>query len=371
MYYIEGRKYSQIRISFFFSSILGDCSRCFRGRVHVPCKAKCDRQLFCKHNKCEKNCGDPCDLCNERCAWECPHHKCTKLCGELCDRPRCHEPCTKLLPCQHPCIGLCGEMCPKKCRECHKDEVTEIYFGTEDEPDARFVELADCGHVFEVEAMDQWMDQAETTSDGKPVDVQFKLCPKCRVPIRTSLRYGNIIKNILADFGRIKQKILLDERSGERDLEVGRLKSRLQEIDQFPKDRISMMLNRKNLTDDQINVIENQISFLSFLQTLKVDAGYFEELPKETKEDLESKVEQLRKRVMEFRVRFSDQEREELNEEMRRTQLLIDFRMLKIRLDIQGVQLGGSDTAEIFFVREALDSGRVIGKQIKCVKIRI
>ncbi|XP_068677009.1 NFX1-type zinc finger-containing protein 1-like [Montipora foliosa] len=336
----------------------GDCSRCFRGRVHVPCKAKCDRPLFCKH-KCGKKCGDPCDLCIEKCTWECLHHKCTKLCGELCDRPRCNEPCTKLLPCQHPCIGLCGEICPKKCRECHKDEVKEIYFGTEDDPDARFVELADCGHVFEVQMMDQWMDQAETTPDEKPIDVQLKLCPKCRVPIRTSLRYGNIIKKILADFERINQKIELDKGSGERDLEVARLKLRAQEINQFPK----YMLNRKNLTDDQINVIDNQISFLSFLQTLKVNIGHFEELPQETKNDLESKVEQLQKRVMEFRVRFSDQEREELTQEMYRTQLLIDFRMLKMQLDIQDIQLGVTDTAEVFFVKEELDSGKVIDRK--------
>ena len=247
--------------------------------------------------------------------------------------------------------------------------MTEIYFGTEDEPDARFVELADCGHVFEVEMMDQWMDQAETTRDGKPVDVQLKLCPKCRVPIRTSLRYGNIIKKILADFERIKQKILLGK--GRRDQEVARLKFRVQEIDQFPRDKISMMLNRQNLTDDQINVIDNQISFLSFLQTLKVNIGYFEELPQEAKEDLESKVEQLRKRVMDFRVRFSDQEREELDEEMHRTQLLIDFRMLKMQLDIRDIQLGATDTAEVFFVKEALDLGKAIGKKAdKVCKIR-
>jgi len=241
--------------------------------------------------------------------------------------------------------------------------VTEIYFGTEDGPDARFVELADCGHVFEVDMMDQWMDQSETAPDEKPVDVQLNLCPKCSVPIRTSLRYGNIIKKILADSEPIKQKIVLDEGSGERDQEVARLKLRVQEIDQFPKDKISMMLNRKNLTDDQIFVIDNQISFLSFLQTLKVDIGCFEELPQEKKEDLESNVQQLRKRVMEFRVRFSDQEREELNEEMHRTQLLIDFRMLKMQLDIQNVQLGVSDTAEVSFVKEALDSGKAIGKK--------
>ena len=242
--------------------------------------------------------------------------------------------------------------------------MTEIYFGTEGEPDARFVELADCGHVFEVQMMDQWMDQAETTRDEESVDFQPNLCPKCSVPIRTSFRYGNIIKKILADFERIKQKISQDKGSGERDLEVARLKSRVQEIDQFARDKISRMLNRENLTDDQINVIDNQISFLSFLQPLKVNIGYFAEIPQQTKRDFESIVEKLRRRVMEFRVRFSDQEREELNEEMYRTQLLIDFRMLKVQLDIRDIQLGATDIAEVFLVKEALDSGRAIGKKL-------
>ena len=342
----------------------------------MPCKARCDRPLFCKHNKCGKKCGDPCDLCNEKCAWECMHHKCTKLCGELCDRPRCNEPCTKLLPCEHPCIGLCGEICPKKCRKCHEEEVTEIFFGTEDEPKARLVELADCGHVFEVRMMDQWMDQAETTTDGKPVDIQLKRCPKCRVPIRTSLRYGNIIKKILADFERIKQNILLGK--GRRDQETTRLRLKVEKIDKFPKDKedIIRSLDCKNLRDEQVNVVENQISFLTFLQQLKVelqsvlplllslakshDSRF---LPREIKKDLESKVEQLRKRVMGYRVRFSDQEREELNEEMHRTQLLIDFTMLKMQLVIQDIQLGSTDEREVSFVKEAFDSGKTIGKK--------
>ena len=256
--------------------------------------------------------------------------------------------------------------------------MTEIFFGTEDEPDARFVELADCGHVFEVEMMDQWMDQAETTSDGKPVDVQLKLCPKCRVPIRTSLRYGNIIKKILADFERIKQKILLGE--GRREQEVTRLKLEVQKIDKFPGEKVDIIksLDRKNLTDEQVNVIENQISFLTFLQQLKVMIDEGEEtertrpksyesilLLQETKEDLESKVKQLRTRVMRFRARFSDQELEELNEEMYRTQLLIDFTMLKRQLDIRGLKLGVTDTVKVDFVKRALDSENTIGKRGK------
>ena len=236
--------------------------------------------------------------------------------------------------------------------------MTEIYFGTEGEPNARFVELADCGHVFEVKMMDQWMDQAETTHDGKPV--QLKLCPKCRVPIRTSLRYGNIIKKILADFERIKQKILLSK--GQRDQEEAKLKLKVQEID---KNVIGRMLHRKNLTDEQINVIDNQYSLLSFLQKLKADISYFDadERSQETKEDLKRKVEQLRNRVLGLRFRFSDQIVEELGEEMYRTQLLIDFRILQMQLDIRGIKLGVTDTVKVDFVREAFDSENTIGKK--------
>ena len=269
-------------------------------------------------------------------------------------------PCTKLLPCKHSCIGLCGEICPKKCRECHKDEVTNIYFGTEDEPDARFVELADCGHVFEVEMMDQWMDQAEATDDGKPINVQLKCCPKCNKPIRTSLRYGNIIKKIRADFEQIKRKTLMDE--GESYEERARLTLRVQEIDQFVEDKnnINRLLRVSYLTSDQACMIDNQISFLSFLQIIKATAA--DELLKEMREDLERKVEQLQKLVMKFRIRFSDQELEELNDEMYRTQLLVDFRLLEMQLDIGNVKLGIMDTLEVNFVTEALDSGKTIGK---------
>ena len=245
--------------------------------------------------------------------------------------------------------------------------MTEIFFGTRDEPDARFVELADCGHVFEVRMMDQWMDQAQATPDGKPVDVQLKLCPKCRVPIRTSLRYGNIVKTILAGFERVKQKILLDK--VRRDQKVAMLKGKAEEIGQFPEDQkeIKEMLNYASLTDERINVIDNQIRFMSFLQPLKVSMGYFEadERLQETKEDLDSKVEQLRKRVMRLWFSVSGQELEELNEEMYRTQLLIDFRMLKMQLDIRGIKLGVTDTVKVDFVREAFQSEKRIGKRIE------
>lgn len=220
--------------------------------------------------------------------------------------------------------------------------------------------------------MDQWMDQAQASDDGKAVDVQLKRCPKCSTPIRTSLRYGNIIKKILADFERIKEKILLGDKK--RTMEVNRLRLEVQKIEKFPEDQdqLQRALSHKTLTNEQVNVYENQISFLSFLQTIKaniekrMDAEseratrhvYFLQ---ETKEDVESLVEQLRTRVMEVRARFSDQELEELSEEMYRTQLAVELKLLKMQLKVRGIILDATFSMMIDEMQGALDSERKIG----------
>ena len=210
----------------------GSCSTCYKGRLHKPCDFKCGRTLpcghmcnfpctnecppcskpcdnYCNHSICDRRCGEPCVPCMEDCQWRCRHYKCGKKCGEMCDRPRCDEPCNKLLlKCQHPCIGLCGEKCPRWCRKCHHKQVSEIFFGTEDEPNARFIELEDCGHIFEVSGLDRWMDQQQDSgTDSKAVEIQFKCCPKCKTSVRRSLRYGNIIKQTLCDMEKVKQKV--------------------------------------------------------------------------------------------------------------------------------------------------------------------
>ena len=240
------------------------------------------------------------------------------------------------------------------------------------------MELADCGHVFEVEMMDQWMDQAEAGNDGKAVDVQLKRCPKCSTPIRTSLRYGNIVKKILADFEKIKRKILLGKQK--REQAVSGLILKAQKIKLFPEDqkKLEESLLLKNLTDEQVNVFENQISLLSFLQNLKVKIhkgvnaeseraqGSFHSirLLEERKEGLESLLDKLRLRIMKVRTRFSDQELEELSEEIYRTQLAVDLKILKMQLDIRGHKLNATDSVKIGLVQSALDSEKVIGKWI-------
>lgn len=145
----------------------------------------------------------------EPCRWRCEHIICTSKCGELCNRPPCNQPCRKQLKCGHPCIGLCGEKCPLQCRICDRDEVCEIFFGNEDEDDARFIKLQDCGHIFEAEALDHYMEMNDSQTEEMPQEVQLKVCPKCQVPVRKSLRYGNTIKQTLMDLEKIKEKQLV------------------------------------------------------------------------------------------------------------------------------------------------------------------
>lgn len=289
----------------------GTCGSCFQGRVHQACKSKCGRTLVCSHaceepctnscppcqamcqnrcvhSRCRKPCGQPCMRCKEPCEWQCEHYRCSMLCSEPCDRPACDKPCPLVLKCLHPCIGLCGEPCPSLCRTCNPDEVTEIFFGTEDEEDARFVQLEDCGHLIEVSGMDHWMEQ---TNEDKSQSIQLKTCPKCKTAIRRNRRYGTIINDILEDIEVVKRRNFgsnqqmkgktqeLQRQLVEKLGPFGDLEEKAQRFDRQLKTEIgkeskiceilAKRLSEKYLTQEQLTLIENQIKLLHHLGQLK------------------------------------------------------------------------------------------------------
>ena len=268
----------------------GNCFQCYEGKVHVKCKQPCKRLLVCSHpceepctkycppckrpceNRCNHSycphrCDMPCIPCREPCMWKCEHHKCTKRCGEICDREKCNEPCQrKPLKCGHQCVGVCGDFCPRLCRICDKEELQTIFLGNEDEPGALYIELMDCNHVFEVNNLDYWM---EGTQEGETDSaVQLKVCPKCKTPIRRSLRYGNIVKKTLADIENVK-KIKLEE---QRQLKVKRfqleeridkLVKKYPEVVEYGVDRLR--IHRLADDPDAYTALENQLQFFSRL----------------------------------------------------------------------------------------------------------
>ena len=202
----------------------GTCGSCSQGRFHDQCRSSCNRILVCGHeckdncencppcsrpcknrcvhSECKLKCGEPCVPCMEMCTWKCRHYTCTKRCSEPCNRPPCNQACTRKLKCGHRCIGLCGEPCPKYCRNCNKDVVTELFFGNEDHKDARFIQLNDCQHIIEYEALDRYMEQANVDDN-----ICLKGCPRCKTVIRKSVRYGNRINRTLQDIEQVKRKV--------------------------------------------------------------------------------------------------------------------------------------------------------------------
>ncbi|XP_040014742.1 NFX1-type zinc finger-containing protein 1 [Xiphias gladius] len=269
----------------------GDCGKCYQGRFHFPCFHQCERLLICSHkcrepctrdcppcqrpcenccihSRCMKPCGQPCAPCIEPCAWQCPHQRCSKLCHESCDRPPCIQPCAKILDCGHPCIGLCGDKCPSKCRICNHNEVTEIFFGTEDDPEAHFIQLEDCGHIIEFTAMDKYMGMDENQqANEEDVAITLKECPKCRTPIRKNLRYGSHINRRLAEIEMVKVKINGHQADFEKHRKALQEKWK-ENIDMFEMHQqdeylqINDKLEQRYLTANDLWILENKMDFL-------------------------------------------------------------------------------------------------------------
>ena len=355
----------------------GKCRQCQRGRLHVRCQSKCGRTLvcshvcdfpctptcppcmeqcnnYCVHSKCQRKCYEPCVPCREKCRWKCEHHRCSRVCSESCDRPPCDEPCKKSLKCGHPCIGLCGETCPTKCRVCDNDEVCEIFFGTEEEEDARFIQLEECGHVLEVTGCDTWMNKKD--DESKPSEVQFKSCPKCKTQIRKSLRYGNIVKQTLQDYENIKIKqlvhlsddqLIMFQKVQRKVQEVSSpliniLKEKLEEISRVLQPR--MPGHEMSLSPQQINNINTQLSYFSHIVTMvkqlssiESTTGVYESL---TELDIGIKnIQDDIKRLIRFLLQqfLSDQQISDAESEVYRLMSLITLLDLWCKLRAQGM----------------------------------
>lgn len=198
-----------------------------------------------------------------------------------------NENCKKLLKCGHRCIGICGEPCLRICSQCHKDkfkELQEILFGFEDDPKARFLQLPDCGHIFEREGFDNYVDHSlRQSSEGDKADVKLLVCPKCNRPILTCQRYGNILKAKFADVQSVKRKIHGDPE--ELDSQRNKLIDQIDDDVSFVNDKTTEAFGKvfgelknylKNnsvaqLSREKISRMTNLIEFMKRLRKLNAN----------------------------------------------------------------------------------------------------
>lgn len=313
----------------------GSCGTCFEGRFHKPCNSPCKRFLVCSHqcqqpctaecppcqlacqnrcihSRCTKACGESCFPCAEPCEWRCRHYQCTGLCSEPCNRPRCNVPCAKLLCCGHPCAGLCGEPCPEKCLVCDHEELTQIFFGFEEDPGARFVQLEDCGHVFESQGLDRYMDEDDDV-------IKLKVCPMCQTPIRRNLRYGTIVKRQLDEIEKVKEKI----QGPAQEIESSRQRLQaaltgnavLQRNLPLKYLMLEDKLQASDLSTKSIGLIENQLNFYQRVADLtnsmsKIDAA--------ERKGLRRRLDEVQEWLDQPRLTFTGQELSDLQSEIQR-----------------------------------------------------
>ncbi|XP_071379095.1 NFX1-type zinc finger-containing protein 1 [Centroberyx affinis] len=371
----------------------GNCHRCYQGRYHVPCSRQCDRLLICSHkcrepctracpscrmpcenrcihSRCSKPCGQPCAPCVEPCAWQCPHQSCSKLCHEPCDRPPCTQPCAKTLACGHPCIGLCGDKCPNKCRICDHDEVTEIFFGTEDDPEAYFIQLEDCGHLIESTAIDRYMgmDDNQPAHEEEQVAIKLKECPKCRTPIRKNLRYGSHINRSLAEIEKVKEKI----NGNQTDIAEQRMALKKQWRDEedilnfLPTKyiiHIRERLRAPHLTTNDLRVLENQMAFLTrvdkLLKIQREQMSFMQCLSSE------KNVEEFLKWLIDPQQKFTDQQVSDLQSELVRLTFLAELNARCEMADKRGQS--AKVKSEVNAIRKVLEKLGKFTEQDECL----
>ncbi|KAE8575514.1 hypothetical protein XENTR_v10003856 [Xenopus tropicalis] len=325
----------------------GNCHSCTQGRFHVTCRHPCKRLLICSHpcqepctnecppcnrvcrnrcihSQCKKKCGERCTPCMEPCDWKCEHYTCGKLCSEPCDRPPCDVACAKKLKCGHTCIGLCGEPCPSKCRACDTEEITQIFFGTEEEPNACFIQLEDCGHIFERSGMDHYMTTNNLSQEG--INIKLKVCPKCQVPIRKNLRYGTFINRTLDEIEQVKKKIQGPEY--ERAETQQRLKDSLQQMVQFRRTLsveyldLKLALENSDISLRELFKLENTSWFYKKLAELFSNIHKVDE---KEKAQLKNRLLEIKGWVGRTRSSFTKQEVLDLQNELRRFTFLLEL----------------------------------------------
>ncbi|KAK6976420.1 NFX1-type zinc finger-containing protein 1 [Biomphalaria glabrata] len=365
----------------------GTCGKCLNGRLHLNCQQKCQKILICGHeckdkcnscppcsqpcdvacvhSRCPKKCGELCVPCVETCSSGCVHQECDEDCFKPCPHPPCDSPCLKTLPCKHKCPGLCGEKCPRLCVICNKQELIDTsLYGYDGDSSTTFIEL-DCGHVQEVDFMDQWM-VTSTTSSGDQQAIGLKACPVCKTPIRKCNRYNAQIKKMLILIEKVKRKCIGEKlRDMKEQLEREVAKSRGEEkqiIETFLEEGYEVA------SETIIEAEINQIIIFKQIFALQREAmeckGRWQNKA-QSFDQIYQDLQCFEDWILSRRAVFSEQNKEDAELEINRLNLLINLHKIDQNAKIRGIQLNDSERKLQNCIRVLSMQGRADKRTIK------
>ena len=164
--------------------------------------------------------------------------------------------------------------------------MTKIFFGEEDEPDARFIQLRDCGHIIEYKALDYWMESrygedASANGEDAQVDkrtIQCPECPQCKTQIRRSLRYSKYIKLQQRAIEGVKAKMNANESLKSIRNRVVNLRRSIAFDDSRPKPGFEISFRElegkpENISNHQLISISNKIEITKSIIAYKEEAN--------------------------------------------------------------------------------------------------
>jgi len=299
---------------------------------------------------CKQKCCHPCRGLASY-GRECPHHNNTEIYTEPNKGLKCDKPCHEQLSCGHRCIGICGDICPQVCRICSTDADG---LTTNGDKEAMFIELVDCGHVFEVGRIDSLIAEARTDCDE--YEIKQNKCPECGTLILHSLRYQEIV----SDFNDMKRQIILSNIVSKTELK--KLKDELKHLRFTGMSKIAVKIENclsksNSQTCPLVSKCLNQVTFLKFLEKL------YNVRKKGQSAGICLMLDSLRSRILQERVCFSLQEIKEFVNELSRTKLVVYLECLMAAIEAKHRTLYPNDEECVNRAKNALASGKTIDPQ--------
>ena len=282
------------------------------------------------------------------------------------------------------------------CRICHKDEVTRLRFGNEQDKNARFIELSDCGHVVEVKAMDFWMDE-----DSGSDDIRLKQCPICQTPIRISYRYADIVKEKLADIEKVKARMNLEEENYQQLTKKLKtvafsLKRKYPDISRQRKSLLERKHNDEQMfssssydilmgwlqqrkTMAELSTIKNQMKILiqiyKIRERMKLDllkktpygvltppsASHSDDVFLQAARDIDEALDHLEEDLMKFQVSY--QKLVDIRDELVCVSFSLNIRVIQCKIEEGSITVASDQEIWLKTLGRKLEAGQKLGKE--------